>query len=43
MLAGLDSDHVAAVHTNSDPLGALDYLPEGAARSPVSRKPTGRP
>jgi pimeloyl-ACP methyl ester carboxylesterase len=34
MLAGLD-DHVAAVHTNSDPLaviGALDYLPEGAAR-----------
>jgi epoxide hydrolase len=35
MLAGLDSDHVAAVHTNSDPLaviGALDYLPEGAAR-----------
>jgi epoxide hydrolase len=35
MLAGLDGDHVAAVHTNSDPLaviGALDYLPEGAAR-----------
>jgi epoxide hydrolase len=35
MLAGLDSAHVAAVHTNSDPLsviGALDYLPEGAAR-----------
>src|ERR687894_203717 len=35
MLAGLDSDHVAAVHTNSDPLGgigALAYLPEGAAR-----------
>jgi epoxide hydrolase len=35
MLAGLDSDHVAAVHTNSDPLaviGALDYLPEGEAR-----------
>jgi pimeloyl-ACP methyl ester carboxylesterase len=35
MLAGLYSDHVAAVHTNSDPLaviGALDYLPEGAAR-----------
>src|ERR671915_51591 len=32
---GLDGDHVAAVHTNSDPLGvigALDYLPEGAAR-----------
>jgi epoxide hydrolase len=35
MLAGLDGDRVAAVHTNSDPLGvigALDYLPEGAAR-----------
>jgi len=35
MLAGLDGEHVAAVHTNSDPLaviGALDYLPEGAAR-----------
>ena len=35
MLAGLDSGHVTAVHTNSDPLaviGALDYLPEGAAR-----------
>jgi epoxide hydrolase len=35
MLAGLDGDLVAAVHTNSDPLaviGALDYLPEGAAR-----------
>ena len=35
MLAGLDSDHVTAVHTNSDPLaviGALEYLPEGAAR-----------
>jgi pimeloyl-ACP methyl ester carboxylesterase len=35
MLAGLDSAHLAAVHTNSDPLsviGALDYLPEGAAR-----------
>ena len=35
MLAGLDSDRVVAVHTNSDPLaviGALDYLPEGAAR-----------
>jgi epoxide hydrolase len=35
MLAGLAGDHVAAVHTNSDPLaviGALDYLPEGAAR-----------
>ena len=34
MLAGLDGEHVAAVHTNSDPLavmGALDYLPEGAA------------
>ena len=30
MLASLDGDHVAAVHTNSDPLaviGALDYLP----------------
>jgi epoxide hydrolase len=35
MLAGLDGEHVAGVHTNSDPLGvigALDYLPEGAAR-----------
>jgi epoxide hydrolase len=35
MLAGLDGEHVAAVHTNSDPLaviGALDYLPEGAVR-----------
>jgi pimeloyl-ACP methyl ester carboxylesterase len=35
MLAGIDAEHVAAVHTNSDPLsviGALDYLPEGAAR-----------
>jgi pimeloyl-ACP methyl ester carboxylesterase len=35
MLAGLDGEHVAAVHTNSDPLaviGALDYLPEGATR-----------
>jgi epoxide hydrolase len=35
MLAGLDGDRVVAVHTNSDPLGvigALDYLPEGAAR-----------
>ena len=35
MLAGLEGDRVAAVHTNSDPLGvigALDYLPEGAAR-----------
>src|ERR671921_1671254 len=35
MLAGLAGEHVAAVHTNSDPLavmGALDYLPEGAAR-----------
>jgi len=35
MLAGLEGDHVAGVHTNSDPLGvigALDYLPDGAAR-----------
>ena len=35
MLAGLDRDRVVGVHTNSDPLGvigALDYLPEGAAR-----------
>ncbi len=35
MLAGFDRDRVAGVHTNSDPLaviGALDYLPEGAAR-----------
>jgi epoxide hydrolase len=35
MLAGLDGDRVVGVHTNSDPLGvigALDYLPEGAAR-----------
>jgi epoxide hydrolase len=35
MLAGLEGDRVVAVHTNSDPLGvigALDYLPEGAAR-----------
>src|ERR671915_339021 len=35
MLAGLDGDRVMGVHTNSDPLGvigALDYLPEGAAR-----------
>src|ERR687895_599112 len=35
MLASLDGDRVAGVHTNSDPLaviGALDYLPEGAAR-----------
>src|ERR687890_1687172 len=35
MLAGLDGEHVAAGHTHSDPLavmGALDYLPEGAAR-----------
>jgi pimeloyl-ACP methyl ester carboxylesterase len=35
MLAGIDGDRVVAVHTNSDPLaviGALDYLPEGAAR-----------
>jgi hypothetical protein len=35
MLAVEAGEHVAAVHTNSDPLaviGALDYLPEGAAR-----------
>ena len=35
MLAGFDSERVVGVHTNSDPLaviGALDYLPEGAAR-----------
>jgi epoxide hydrolase len=35
MLAGLDPDHVVGLHTNSDPLavvGALDYLPQGAAR-----------
>jgi pimeloyl-ACP methyl ester carboxylesterase len=35
MLAGLDPDHVAGLHTNSDPLaviGALAYLPQGAAR-----------
>ena len=35
MLAGIDREHVLAVHTNSDPLavmGAIDYLPEGAAR-----------
>jgi pimeloyl-ACP methyl ester carboxylesterase len=35
MLAGLDGDRMVGVHTNSDPLGvigALDYLPEGAAR-----------
>src|SRR5688500_10270040 len=35
MLAGFDPDRVVGVHTNSDPLaviGALDYLPEGAAR-----------
>src|ERR671916_1677808 len=35
MLAGLDGDRLVGVHTNSDPLaviGALDYLPEGAAR-----------
>ena len=35
MLAGLEGDGMVAVHTNSDPLGvigALDYLPEGAAR-----------
>ena len=35
MLAGLEGDRVAGVHTNSDPLaviGALDYLPDGATR-----------
>ena len=35
MLAGFDHDRVVGVHTNSDPLaviGALDYLPDGAAR-----------
>ncbi|HSJ46552.1 MAG TPA: alpha/beta fold hydrolase [Euzebyales bacterium] len=35
MLGGLDPDHVVGLHTNSDPLaviGALDYLPQGAAR-----------
>jgi epoxide hydrolase len=35
MLAGIDRERVLAVHTNSDPLavmGAIDYLPEGAAR-----------
>ena len=35
MLAGLEGERVVGVHTNSDPLGvigALDYLPEGAAR-----------
>ena len=35
MLAGLEGDRVVGAHTNSDPLaviGALDYLPEGAAR-----------
>src|SRR5215203_6164879 len=35
MLAGFDRDRVVGVHTNSDPfavMGALDYLPEGAAR-----------
>jgi epoxide hydrolase len=35
MLAGFDRDRVVGVHTNSDPLaviGALDYLPDGAAR-----------
>jgi epoxide hydrolase len=35
MLAGFGGDRVVGVHTNSDPLaviGALDYLPEGAAR-----------
>jgi pimeloyl-ACP methyl ester carboxylesterase len=35
MLAGFDRDRVTGIHTNSDPLaviGALDYLPEGAAR-----------
>jgi epoxide hydrolase len=35
MLAGLEGDRVAGVHTNSDPLaviGALDYLPDGATQ-----------
>src|SRR5918994_6561078 len=35
MLAGIDRERMVGVHTNSDPLGvigALDYLPEGAAR-----------
>src|ERR671921_248348 len=35
MLAGFDRDRVVGVHTNSDPravIGALDYLPDGAAR-----------
>ena len=35
MLAGYEGDRVVGVHTNSDPLaviGALDYLPDGAAR-----------
>ena len=35
MLAGFDRNRVVGVHTNSDPLaviGALDYLPDGAAR-----------
>lgn len=35
MLSGFDRDRVVGVHVNSDPLaviGALDYLPEGAAR-----------
>ena len=35
MLAGIDRGQVLAVHTNSDPLavmGAIDYLPDGAAR-----------
>src|SRR5215204_4213099 len=35
MLAGFEGDRVVGVHTNSDPLaviGALDYLPDGAAR-----------
>jgi epoxide hydrolase len=35
MLAGFDRDRVVGVHANSDPfamMGALDYLPEGAAR-----------
>src|ERR687894_22016 len=35
MLAGFDRNRVVGVHTNSDPLavmGALDYLPESAAR-----------
>src|SRR5919112_1692908 len=35
MLAGFDRDRVGGGHTNSDPravIGALDYLPDGAAR-----------